>query len=476
MASNEPAKERAEANGTVRRPAPSGADGLRARARRRCLLAAVCIAGLAGPASADVARDAAVRGNEFFGKAQYKEADAAYQLARDGGYATPQVVYNQACAKLEIGQLDDAERLFRQVDADPASGSLAAAARFNLGSAAYRQARALMEKSQQPAAGNDAAPVPPAPAEILDLLKKSDRGFRGALELDPTDQDAARNVETVQRAIRQIKDQIEAQRKQQEQQQQQQQKDGQPSDPKDQKPGQKSKDDQKQQEGKQDDQQGSPDSKQEQKQDQKDDAADAPKSAKEQLSDLARKQQELAEQSRKTAQERKDSQQGKPGSPSEQELRDQEARQREQQRELNRQTQEASKQLGEEKKAAPSPEDKQKLDESSKQTEAAERAQQRAEQALKNHNPEKASQEQQRASELLQQAAGNAAEAEQPPQPSPAQPQEGQQEAKEPSDAQQPKSDMTAARILDKERREAAQKALRSLRLRGRAAPVEKDW
>ncbi|MBC7772782.1 MAG: hypothetical protein H7210_09835 [Pyrinomonadaceae bacterium] len=84
----------------------------------------------------------------------------------------------------------------------------------------------------------------------------------------------------------------------------------------------------------------------------------------------------------------------------------------------------------------------------------------------------------QKAAELLQQAAGNASQPPQPPEQEEQKEGEQQQaqEAQEAQEEKQPKSDMTAARILDKERREAAQKALRSLRLRGRAAPVEKDW
>jgi len=451
-------------------------EGMIRRVRHVTVIACValcCTAGFTNTARADVAKDAAIRGNEFFANSQYKEAAAAYQLARDGGYSTPEVLHNLGCAKMELGELDDAEQLFKQVDADPSAGKLAASSRFNLGAIGYRQAQAMIQKASQQPGGEP----PPSPAGILDALKRSERGFRGAIELDPADRDAARNIEVVQRTIKQIKDQIEAERKKQEQQKNS---DGKP-DKNDQKQnpqdknqngqqGDKSKD---QQSDKQDENADSKVDQQKQQQDKKDQPAQKQQSAQEQLTDAAKKQQELADQSKKTAQDRKDSQQGKPGAPTEQDIRDQENRQREQQRDLNKQTEDIGKQLNEQKKNAP-PEEQKKLDEAAKKAEQAERAQQRAEQALKNHNPEKASQEQQKAAELLQQAAGNADDAQRPQQPE--EQQANQQEAQESKEEQRPKSDMTAARILDKERREAAQKALRSLRLRGKAVPVDKDW
>src|SRR5207248_1933808 len=78
-------------------------------------------------------------------------------------------------------------------------------ARYNLGAVQFERAKSMTEKD---------------PSGALELLRKSERSFRGALDIDASDGTAAKNIEAVQLAAKGI---IERLRKQEEQKQQDQQ-------------------------------------------------------------------------------------------------------------------------------------------------------------------------------------------------------------------------------------------------------------
>ncbi len=166
-------------------------------------------------AHAEPVREAIERGNTLYRKGEYAAALRAYDGVGGSGAARPEVLYNRACAEAALGDLAAAARLFRQVDGSGADAAVAAASRFNLGAIEYRRGKAAAEKE---------------PREALGALQRSERFFRGALELNPTDGEAPGHIERVQRDIKDLMDRIQEQAQRQQQQGQKRDKDQQQQD------------------------------------------------------------------------------------------------------------------------------------------------------------------------------------------------------------------------------------------------------
>ena len=140
------------------------------------------------------------RGNALFDQQDYAAALEAYTAAADQLPDSPEVVYNQGVAHYALGDYGEAERLFRQVDRTARGLELVAAARYNLGNSKFQQGMAQRESDLQ---------------QALSALQASVAFYQGALELTPHDQEAARNIEVVRLAIKDILDQLKDQQQEQ---------------------------------------------------------------------------------------------------------------------------------------------------------------------------------------------------------------------------------------------------------------------
>lgn len=352
--------------------------------------------------------------------------NSAAPVAPDAG-----AIYNHGRELFLAGKFTDAAEQFRQADLAARDPDLSQRARFNLGQTL------LKEATVDPKAD---------PSQAIPKLDAAARAFKSALELNPRDTEAARNVEIARRLMK------DAQDKQEQQQKEQQQKSGKGQQNKDQKQNQQG--DQNQQSG----QSGKDDQNSQQHQDNAD-----------KLKDLARQQSAAADTS-KQAQQQQD--------PAGQQAKTNESLQK--QDDVNKGTSDQRQELDQSKDS--SKEAQQKLDD-------AQREQQQASDALKNGDPKTAEEHQRKAAQLLDQASQAeqqaAEQAKAQPQESKDQqakeqqsPQEraAQEQAAKQAKEEEAKHDQTAAQLLDKERRqrEARQQVLRALR--GRPAPVQKDW
>ena len=140
------------------------------------------------------------RGNALFDQQDYAAALEAYTAAADQLPDSPEVVYNQGVAHYALGDYGEAERLFRQVDRTARGLELVAAARYNLGNSKFQQGMAQRESDLQ---------------QALSALQASVAFYQGALGLTPHDQDAARNIEVVRLAIKDVLDQLKDQQQEQ---------------------------------------------------------------------------------------------------------------------------------------------------------------------------------------------------------------------------------------------------------------------
>lgn len=119
-----------------------------------------------------------------------------------------QSLYNEACAMYRLGRLDEAEHLFRSVEASPRAGDLAARSAYNSGLIAFERAQTL------PADGTE-----PDLEVVLEQLNRAESAFRSALDMDAQDADAAQNLELTRYAIHRVRElmrQQEEMRRQQE--------------------------------------------------------------------------------------------------------------------------------------------------------------------------------------------------------------------------------------------------------------------
>ena len=140
------------------------------------------------------------RGNALFDQQDYTAALEAYTAAADQLPDAPEVVYNQGVTHYALGDYGEAERLFRQVDRTAQDLELVAAARYNLGNSKFQQGMAQRESDVQ---------------QALTALQASVAFYQGALELTPDDREAARNIEVVRLAIKDILDQLQDQQREQ---------------------------------------------------------------------------------------------------------------------------------------------------------------------------------------------------------------------------------------------------------------------
>ena len=140
------------------------------------------------------------RGNALFDRQDYTAALEAYTAAADQLPDAPEVVYNQGVTHYALGDYGEAERLFRRVDRTARDLELVAAARYNLGNSKFQQGMAQRESNVQ---------------QALTALQASVAFYQGALELTPDDREAARNIEVVRLAIKDILDQLQDQQREQ---------------------------------------------------------------------------------------------------------------------------------------------------------------------------------------------------------------------------------------------------------------------
>lgn len=321
--------------------------------------------------------------------------------------------YNEGNRLFLEGKHAEAADRFRAADLATREAALASKARYNLGQALYRQA------SPTPVEGAQPQPSELSAEQRLSLLEAAARAFRSALEIDPADREAARNVERCRRRMQEIREEEERRKQQQQQQKGEQQSRSESSG----------------------DEQGS-------SQDAQGKAGERDAAGKE-LSDLAKRQREAADQTSKADGSEQDSQ-------------------REERTESAKQ---AQRQVSEDTKRQQES-GKQPTEATKDQLEKARQEQQAASDALQRGDLDEARRRQEQAAEHLESAAESERQAAERERASKAEPNAKPKE----SESKQPAYDQTASQLLDRERRlrEARRQTFRAMR--GKPQPVERDW
>lgn len=139
-------------------------------------------------------RRAIVEGNELVAKGEWAAARDRYTSAIETNADSPEAWFNRACAEQASGAEAEAQASFREAERLARDPALAGAAAYNLGVMGYNRAQSKMEQD---------------PNAALADLRDSASMFRRALERNPADKDAARNIEVANRAIRALEDLLE---------------------------------------------------------------------------------------------------------------------------------------------------------------------------------------------------------------------------------------------------------------------------
>jgi len=235
------------------------------------ITAALVILSLTQPVWGGPAQGILREGNKLYAEGNFNEAINKYDESLVEAPEALEPKFNKANSYYRLDDLEKAIDLYREVAADSKDMKLVTKAKYNLGNCSFQQGLKQRDSNLQKA---------------IEDLKTAIGDWRGVLDIEPENENAAKNIEVARLIIKDIRDQMNKQKQQQDpnqpqnqeqqQQQQDQQKQGQdPNQPEQQDPNQP---------------QESKDQQQEQQQEQREEKAAAPDTTAQEI--LDKEQQE----------------------------------------------------------------------------------------------------------------------------------------------------------------------------------------
>ena len=165
-----------------------------------CLLIVPCRAG------AESAGDLVNRGNELYSAGDYDQALEAYEKALAEQPDAGEVFFNKGNVFFQKGEYDKAREAYQAAALHTKDLTLEASAHYNRGNAVFAEGRSELETD---------------PRKALTQWGQSVQHYQEALRIDPQFKEAARNIEVVRLALKDLADRIkkaeEAAREQQKQ-------------------------------------------------------------------------------------------------------------------------------------------------------------------------------------------------------------------------------------------------------------------
>jgi tetratricopeptide (TPR) repeat protein len=155
------------------------------------------------PARANSAQTSVLEGNKLYRQGNFTEAIKQYDQAL---LEQPQVMepkFNKANCYYQLDDLANAIDLYNEVAAESKDMKLVAGAKYNLGNCYFKRGSKQKDSDLQKA---------------LKDLQSSIIHWRQALDIEPENQNAAKNIEVARLIIKDILDQLNKQREQQQQQ------------------------------------------------------------------------------------------------------------------------------------------------------------------------------------------------------------------------------------------------------------------
>jgi Ca-activated chloride channel family protein len=146
-------------------------------------------------------------GNKLYQQGQYQDAIGQYDRAIQESPESVEPRFNKANSYYRLDDLSEAIDLYKAVAAESKDMQLVAKAKYNLGDCYFRQGTKMKDSDLQQAVEN---------------MQTAIGWWRQVLDIDPANENAAKNIEVARLTIKDIIDQINKQKQKQEQQQQQQ--------------------------------------------------------------------------------------------------------------------------------------------------------------------------------------------------------------------------------------------------------------
>jgi Ca-activated chloride channel family protein len=159
------------------------------------------------PAFAESAGAIVNEGNKLYQQRQYQEAIDQYDRAIQESPESVEPRFNKANSYYRLDDLQQAIDLYRAVATESRDMKLVAKAKYNLGDCYFRQGTKLKDSDLQKAVEN---------------MQTAIDWWRQTLDINPANENAAKNIEVARLTIKDIIDQINKQKQQQQQQEQQQ--------------------------------------------------------------------------------------------------------------------------------------------------------------------------------------------------------------------------------------------------------------
>jgi Ca-activated chloride channel family protein len=150
------------------------------------------------------ARELVGRGNKLYNAGKYNEAAGEYEKAIVENPQSLEPKFDKANSFYMLEDFEKAKELYRKVSAESRDMKLVAKAKYNLGDCFFRQGEKQKDSNLQKA--------------VEDYLTAISF-WRQALEIEPGNVNAAKNIEVARLIIKDIQDQINKQKQQQQQQQ-----------------------------------------------------------------------------------------------------------------------------------------------------------------------------------------------------------------------------------------------------------------
>jgi len=354
-------------------------------------------------ARAGSARDSVREGNRLYGGGDFGGAIDRYEQALLEKPDALEPKFNKANSYYRLDDLATAMDLYRQVAAESRDMKLVARARYNLGNCHFQEGMKQRDSNLEKA---------------LEGLKNSIVHWQQALEIEPENERAAKNIEVARLIIKDIIDQLNKQRQQQQEQ------------------------------------------------------AEKQRQLQQKLEELLQRQKALGEQTRQTQTL------AEKGDISQEQATEGYAEQAVEQLQLKRETEDVSRELrSQDANAGPQPQMQQAADE----LDQASKSQSQAEERLKASDGARAGEAEDKAGEHIENALKALSQNHQQQSPQPAEGQQDPNETQDPNEAEGQQAeqeqaaapDTTADDILD---REEQQREQRRLMQRAHHRRVEKDW
>jgi len=369
--------------------------------RREIFVAVLAVLCLVWPVRAQSVRTFVEQGNNLYGEGGFNQAIDKYDQALIERPDAVEPKFNKANAYYRLDDLAAAMELYREVASESKDMKLVAKARYNLGNCCFEQGLKQQDSNLEKA---------------VEGLRDSISHWRQALEIEPENDKAAKNIEVARLLIKDIIDKLNKQRQQQQQQ------------------------------------------------------AEKQKQLQQKLKELLEKQQALAQQTQQTKE------QADKGDISQEQAAENYAGQANEQSQLRQETEQTAQELMQQQDPNTPP--PAQMQQAAAELSQAAVNQTNAQEQLDAGNGAQAKQSEDKAAEHIENALKAFSEQDQQGQQQQQQTQDANQ-AQEPNQPQQPKeqkayaADATAQEILDKEQRE---KKMRQMLQRGGYQKVDKDW